>query len=815
MDVPVAFVGIENTAYHFDIAYSYTIPDELAESCLPGCRVMVNFGASEKTRRQGIVLSVSTACDSKKYKSVLAVLDKAPLLNCEMLEIVKWLKETTFCTYFEAAKVQLPAGIYLKMRVSYAAAENSPDFSSLTAQQKEVYGYLSARGGYTEKSKLNAALGLLPDCDTADRLCDAGFLVREHEASGRIGDATVKTVRLKDAEYSGRLTPKQKSVYDLLKETTSACVRELCYFTGVGVSVISALEKKGVAEIYDSAVYRAPEISDANKPMSGDIILTDEQNRAYKNMLERYKTAKGGATLLFGVTGSGKTGVYMRLIDDVIADGRGVIVMVPEISLTAQALSIFKSRYGSKIAVFHSALSMGERRDEYLRVRRGEAQIAIGTRSAVFAPFEKLGLIVIDEEQESTYKSEASPRYDAREVARMRCAYHGAALVLSSATPSVESFAYAKGGRYSMEKLTERYGDARLPDVITVDLRQDRACGNKYEISGLLLQQLEENLEDGRQSILLINRRGYNTFIACNSCGHVITCPSCSISLTYHTANGRMMCHYCGYSAPLSDVCGQCGKKDIRYSGYGTQKIEDELSLLLPQARVLRMDADTTMSRFSHGNKLRAFEKGEYDILLGTQMVAKGLDFENVTLVGVVCADQQLNNDDFRSMERTFDLLTQVVGRSGRGCAAGRAVIQTLTPENNVIRLAARQDYEAFYESEIAIRKYMKYPPFCDICSVMFISKDEAKASLCSRAFLDDVRALALGEYAGLKLIVLGPMPPRVAKVNDKYRFRLLIKCKNDKKLRSMISTLLISYGKKREFSDITLTADINPSSLI
>ncbi|MCQ2463884.1 MAG: primosomal protein N' [Clostridia bacterium] len=579
--------------------------------------------------------------------------------------------------------------------------------------------------------------------------------------------------------------------------------------------MVAALEKKGIVEIYDNPVYRTPKIVQGITEQTGEIVLTDEQQKAYDGLLSSYGSDKGETSLLYGVTGSGKTGVFMKLIDRAVEDGKGIIVMVPEISLTPQVLSRFQSRYGRKIAVFHSGLSVGERRDEYLRVKRGEAQIAIGTRSAVFAPFENLGLIVIDEEQESTYKSEMTPRYDARSVARYRCAYHKALLVLSSATPSVESFTYAMKGKYGIQTIRNRYGNARLPDVLTVDLRVDRAQGNKYDISSLLLKELEKNLEEGRQSILLINRRGYNTFLACNSCGHVLTCPSCSISLTYHHANRRMMCHYCGYSAPVETVCPECGKEDIRYSGYGTQKIEDELSQLLPAARVLRMDTDSTLSRFSHESKLAAFEAGEYDILLGTQMVAKGLDFENVTLVGVVSADQQLNNDDFRSMERTFDLLTQVVGRAGRGNAAGRAVIQTLTPENSVIRLAAKQDYDAFYENEIEIRRFLKYPPFCDICAVTFISKDEAKASLCSKLFLKQIEQLCADEYADVKLIVLGPMPPRVAKISEKFRFRLIIKCRNDKRFRAMMSFLLTDYGKKREFSDVTVTTDMNPSAII
>ncbi len=819
-EVLLAHVGVENTAYHFDAAYSYRVPDLLVEKVKPGCRVMVNFGFGSR-KRQGIVLDIEYAADSEKYKPIAAVLDEAPLLNSEMLKLAHWLRERTFCTYFEAAKVQLPAGINLKTKVAYVSVTaDEAALEDLSEDELALYKYLDSKPGYIEKDKLFKSMGYSEDCDLPDRLCEKGLAVRNYEAVRKIGDATVKNVRLlvtgqELEQIKDTLTQKQLSVVDLLSETGGGCVREVCYFTGVTPAVVSTLEKRGIVEVFDSTVYRTPAVKmQANPSAKAEIVLTPQQQIAYENMLSRYKSGDGGTSLLYGITGSGKTSVFMRLIDEVVADGKGVIVMVPEISLTPQVLATFKSRYGKKVALFHSALSMGERNDEWKRVKNGDAQIAVGTRSAVFAPFENLGLIVVDEEQEHTYKSESSPRYDAREVARFRCKYHNAHLVLSSATPSVESYTYAVMGRYALEKLDQRYGEAHLPNVITVDLKRDRKEGNKYSVSSVLLEELEKNLDEGRQSILLINRRGYNTFVACDSCGHVLTCPSCSISLTYHAANGRMMCHYCGYSAPFAQTCPECSKKDVRYSGFGTQRIEDELKILLPEARVMRMDTDSTMSRFSHETKLNAFGAGEYDILLGTQMVAKGLDFENVTLVGVICADQQLNNDDFRSMEQTFALLTQVVGRSGRGSAPGRAIIQTLTPENNIIRLAAKQDYEAFYKNEILIRKYMKYPPYCDICCVSFICEKEEKAIACSRAFLDDIRELAGTDYADVKMIILGPMPARVAKISNKYRYKLLIKCKNTQRFRAMISSLLVSYGKNKNCADVTVTADINPTNL-
>ena len=519
--------------------------------------------------------------------------------------------------------------------------------------------------------------------------------------------------------------------------------------------------------------------------------------------------------VLLGVTGSGKTSVFLSLIDFVIAEDKQVIVMVPEISLTPQMMAIFKGRYGSEIAIFHSALSAGERRDEYKRVKDGKVKIVVGTRSAVFAPFDNIGLIVVDEEQEHTYKSESSPKYHTKDVARYRAGSHSALLLLSSATPSLESYAAAKRGKYSLEVLSERYGESVLPDVSVIDMKAERQAGNKYNLSSELLERLEQNLNDKKQSILLINRRGYNTFVACDSCGSVVNCPSCSISLTYHSANNRLMCHYCGYSVPFTKLCPECGKEDVRYAGYGTQRIEKELEELLPEARVLRMDTDSTSSRYSFEKNIIEFGEGKYDIMLGTQMVAKGLNFENVTLVGVINADQQLNNDDFKSQERTFDLLTQVVGRSGRGRNKGTAVIQTLAPENHVIRQAQQQDYDSFFDNEIIIRKAMVYPPYCDICSVCFVSEDEIKAMNASRDFLLELKKATADEYKDVKIIVLGPMPPRLSKLNNKYRYRIIIKCKNNKRFRNMLSGLLISFGKNKNYSNVTVSPDMNPENLI
>lgn len=624
--------------------------------------------------------------------------------------------------------------------------------------------------------------------------------------SHKPNDVTVKMVRLKDGILP-KCTEKQLSVVDALKNIEGeVSVKELCYFTGVTPAVVEALHKKDVVEYYEKEVFRRPyneQITDAS-----DIDLTESQQNAFDNLKHQFESG-GGTSLLFGVTGSGKTQVYLRLIDEVEKTGKGIIVMVPEISLTPQTLRIFHSRYGDKVAVFHSGLSDGERLDEWKRVKQGLATIVVGTRSAVFAPFENLGLVIIDEEQEHTYKSEQSPRYHARDIAKYRCAEDKALLVLASATPSFESYMSAKNGKYSLCVLKDRFGQAELPDVETVDMCKERFDGNKNDISRALLTALTENLDAGHQSIVLINRRGYNTYAACDSCGEVVMCPNCSISLTYHRHNNRLMCHYCGYSIPFTTKCPECGADDVHYTGAGTQRFEEELERLLPGARILRMDADTTMQKFSYEEKLTAFRNGECDIMVGTQMVAKGLDFENVTLVGVLSADQQLFSDDYKSMETTFDLLTQVIGRAGRGKYPGKAIIQTIQPQHDVIQLASTQNFEDFFDTEIIMRKACVFPPYCNLCTISFQGVKEERVLKSSINFLNDLRAKAEGEYSDLKLIVLGPMPERVVKISNKYRHRLIIKCVNNKRFRQMLSELLFDFAKNKENSGVNAIPDI------
>lgn len=807
-------VAVDSAIFSFDKAFDYIVPSELETRALPGCRVVIPFGKGNK-KHFGIIMSTFEGEFRKGLKNIIDILDDKPLLNDEMLCLVNWLKNRTFCTMYEAAKAMLPSGINLHMNTSYSISDKKDGLDLLKGTYREVYDFIASKSCFVRKESVMRSLCLESDCTVPDELVKKGYLLCNIDAARNTSDAIVRMITLNDNIPSGvKITPKQQLVVDVLNDVGTASIKEICYFTGLTPAVPCALVKNGVARFVEYEVLRTPHTIE-EPVIKTEVELTEEQNKAYNVICNLMSLRKAGVCLLFGVTGSGKTSVYLKAIDDAVANGKTVIVMVPEIALTPQTLSLFSRRYGKTIAVIHSALSAGERLDEWKRAYRGEAKIVVGTRSAVFAPLNNIGLIIIDEEQEHTYKSEQSPRYSAIEVAKYRAAIHNCPLVLASATPSVESYANAINGRYSLATIKNRYGNAILPNVITVDLLHEPHAEGVPVISMKLYEELKKNLEDGMQSILLINRRGFNTFVSCNSCGHVVSCPYCSISMTYHSANNRLMCHYCGYSIDFTTECPICGEQSVRYSGFGTQKIEDDLTHLFPGVRVLRMDADTTSGKDSHELMLKKFADGEYDIMVGTQMVAKGLDFSTVTLAGVISVDQQLYNDDFRSLEKTFSLLTQVVGRSGRGNNPGRAVIQTITPENDIIRLAAKQDYEAFFNAEIIIRKAMIYPPYCDICVLSFSGENENKVIILSDKVLNKIMEYTQGDYKGEKIICLGPRPARIAKVSNRYRYRIIIKCRNTHSFRDMISKILIDSASEPEFNQVNIVADMNPDSIM
>ena len=807
-------VAVENAAFGFDKLFDYEAGEEMNAQTLVGCRVMIPFGKSKK-QRQGIVFDVISGDETtKRLKKISVVLDREPLLSKEMLRLACFMKSQYFCTYYEAAKAMLPAGFNYKIKEMYSLNAEFSGIGLLDEAEKAITSFLGAVNHPVSRQEICSALELDYNTKLLDELCSRGVIISSESAVRRVGDLSEKMVELCADCDCEALTQKQNEVLELVRMAGEISLREITYFTGYTKAVVDALVKKGVVRYFDREVIKHAEKANQSDTVK-EICLTEEQNRAYIGLCEKYESAQPCVSLLYGVTGSGKTSVFMMLIDRVSRDGRGIIVMVPEIALTPQIINIFKSRYGGSVAVFHSALSLGERLNEWKRVRCGEAKIAIGTRSAVFAPVQNLGLIIIDEEQEYTYKSESTPRYHAREVAKFRCKDNSCMLLLSSATPSIESFYKAQSGVYSLFTLSKRYGKAQLPPVLVADMNIEQEQGNKTVVSSVLLQSLQENLADGKQSILLLNRRGYNTFVACRHCKEVVSCPNCSISLTYHSANNRLMCHYCGYSMSMTDICPSCHEHGLRFSGTGTQRAEETLAALLPSARILRLDADATMRKNSHEALLGAFKRGEYDILVGTQMVAKGLDFPNVTLVGVLSADQILYSDDYRSFERSFSLLTQVVGRAGRGDCPGRAVIQTFTPDNHVINLAAMQDYTAFYQTELAMRRGLLYPPFSDICMIGFVGDNELLTANAARECTRLLCQSAAENFPRLPLRVLGPTAAAVKKVSNKFRYKTVLKYKNSRDFRAMLSQLLVDFAKISKYSKVTVYVDVNPESIL
>lgn len=815
----IAKVAVEGTLYCFDKEFDYLVPKEFDTANLVGSRVLVPFGKGNR-KQHGFVLDVVLG-EGEKIKPIYAVLDKTPLLSLEMISLSLWMKERYYCTLFDAIKSMMPSGISRKL-VSYYKLSPSIEYLnelSLTEIENKIVSVLKKEKKFISFKNLSKVV-LVDDLDEIlNKLIKEGIVLKKDDSVKKISDASVRMVALTEFGKNGisdlKLTQKQKKVYDAIVVCSEISLKEICYYTGVTRAVVDSLVKKGVAYYFENQVYRNPYKNIDKLYGIEEIVLSKEQQNSFDNIYKEYKSGKASVSLLYGVTGSGKTSVFMKLIDVVRQDKKGIIVMVPEIALTASLIRKFHKRYGERVAVFHSGLSVGERADEWKRVKNGDADIAVGTRSAVFAPFEDIGLIIMDEEQEYTYKSDFTPRFHARDIAKFRCKYNNALLLLVSATPSIESYYMSKCKRYTFNKISKRYGDADLPDVEIVDMNEEVEKGNIGLFSSYLVDALLENKKNNRQSILLMNRRGYNTFVTCRACNEVLTCPNCSISLTYHSANGRLMCHYCGYSENFVEECPNCHEKQMYYSGFGTQKIEEDLEKIVPGAKVLRMDSDTTMTKFSYDNKFKLFSDGKYDIMIGTQMVAKGLDFDNVTLVGVLSADQSLYSDDFRSYERTFSLLTQVVGRSGRGKYKGKAIIQTFTPEIPIIKLAAEQNYDTFYNSEIQMRKAMLYPPFVDLCVVVFLCKNQERTLEAVKDFFIKLKDIASSEYRDLPLRVLEPSVATVTKINNKYRYKLIIKFRNSKRFREMLSKLLIWFLKEKKYSGISIYADVNPDMIL
>lgn len=743
----VAKIAVSAATYWIDKPYDYLVPEEMHGSIGVGMRVYVPFSRGNR-KSEGIVLALDEKSEYSSLKAILKILDEEPILNEEQLKLAFFLRDRFFCTVYEAVKCILPAGLWFDDQGKKKVNDKTIEMARLSIPTEDA-----------------AAL----------------------------------------ADIKRRRSAAQAEILDMLCSFEALPSKELLNFCGASRTSLKSLCNLGYVELYRREVFRRPQLApESLQPLPQ---LNDEQNRVFEQIDGLAHSDKAAAALLQGVTGSGKTSIYIHLIASELKRGRSSILLVPEIALTPQMLATFSSHFGDEIAVLHSSLSSGERYDEWKRLKSGKAHIAIGTRSAVFAPVKSPGIIIIDEEQEESYKSENSPRYNTRDVAKFRCARANGLLLMGSATPDIVSRYNAEIGRYSYYRLDKRYNEMHLPQVKIVDMKRELRRGNAGNISSFLRDELQANIQRGEQSILFLNRRGTNKLISCSACGYTFRCPRCSVSLTYHSTNRRLMCHYCGYSRPEAELCPECDGSLI-YVGAGTQSVVEELNELFPDTQVMRMDTDSVTPVGSHQELFERFREEKIPIMVGTQMVTKGLNFENVTLVGVISADQSLYSGSYKSAERTFSLITQVVGRSGRGDKPGRAVIQSFTPENETIMQAATQNYDDFYNSEIEMRKLHDLPPFTDVFTITATGQDEELVqSVCGyiRSFFD----LKLGGRNDC--LIFGPTPPQIVKINNRYRYKVNLNCKNSKEIRNLIAQIIVECSTDKRFKGVSVFVDYDP----
>ncbi len=871
-----AQIHIIDIPYPADRAYSYLVPLSMENSVEPGVIVEVPFGKSNR-RMTGVVTAYPAELPGQDCKPVTQVFGDGPMLSPDLLELCRFLKEYTLCTYGEAVRAVLPSAAMSKIITYYRVLSEEERTSEVPLKSalsrigergQRVYTLAKTRGRFSRQTLQNEVDFNLNS--VFSELVKYGLIERCEEVKNasavkyrRIiapSESLVLESRLDENYFSSVLSAltgaNQKKILEEVFRS-GACVDSVLY-EKLGIPLQSGrtsaqtLEKRGLIAVTNEEEYRNHFTRDSFRAASvvsgknGPVTLSPEQQRARDAVVALYESGKPAGALLHGVTGSGKTNVIMAAIDRVLEDGRGVIMLVPEIALTPQTVGIFMNRYGESIAVIHSALSAGEKFDAWRRVRDGKVKVVIGTRSAIFAPFENIGMIIIDEEHEYTYKSDTDPKYQAHDIARKRCADHNAVMLLSSATPSVTSYYKAKTGGYTLVELKERYGNAVLPEVKIYDMRGETAMGNLSPVGGLLAMRLHEDRDAGNQSILFLNRRGYNNYVSCRKCGKSLKCPNCSVTLTYHSTGrvaaakddetyeaqrrekGYLTCHMCGYRTKVPEKCPQsdCGSEHFLFMGCGTQKAEDDIADQFPDLRVLRMDLDTTQAKFSHEEILSKFRAGEADVLLGTQMVTKGHDFPRVATVGVLNADGSLMLDDYRASERTFAMLTQVIGRAGRGDIPGCAVIQTYNPDNEVLLMAARQDYPSFFDGEIRLRKAFCFPPFCDIAVITLTCADEQYLNMACVRMRERIIERTEGSFGDVPLVLYGPFEAPVYRVQNTYRMRLVLKCRLNKRTREMLSELLCEFskftpgsgGKERNFSKsshkISVSVDLNPTTV-
>ena len=809
----IAKIAVSAANFAIDKPYSYRIPEGMLLK--PGQRVQVPFGRGNK-RAEGVVLSVEEGCE-EKLKAVERCLDEEPLLSTLQLRLAAFLRERYFCTFYDAIRCMLPAGMWFAAKESFSLTEDHSWKEKTIRKEKaaDILQLLENLGGQAEEAALR---NLVPEDTVLENalayLIHKKWIHANVDFQRKTNDKTEKIATLASSpeeamEFASR-RPKsaamQKSVLELMCSIGSVAVKELCYFTGASTATVNRLEKLGYLTLSERPVLRCREIVPAK--LDGPLVLNQQQERCYAGLREQMRQEAPGVALLYGVTGSGKTSVYIKLIQEALQQGKSAMLLVPEIALTPQLLGLMAAYFGEKTAVLHSSLSAGERYDQWKRIRAGEATVIVGTRSAVFAPCAP-GHIILDEEQEHSYKSENSPRYSAKEVAIWRGAKEKALVLLGSATPSIESMCRAKSGAYRLYTLKERYNGKPLPEVEIVDLREEVKMGNDLSLSVPLRHAILDARKADKQTILLLNRRGNSRALVCVDCRETPECPRCSVRLTYHSANERLMCHYCGYSQPKPNRCS-CGGP-LKTIGTGTQKVQEELEFLFPEMETIRMDADTVSAVNTHEKILDRFKTEKIPVLIGTQMVAKGLNLPEVTLVGVLDADLSLYTGGYRSGETTFNMLTQVVGRAGRGDSEGRAVIQTLVPEHQVIRLAAKQDYDGFYDLEIRLRQVQNAPPFGDIAAVTFIGQDEAAVLRGAAIFRESLKmCLTQENYKEEQCTVLGPAPCVVPKINYHFRYQLTLRCRMTRSLRLLLAHLLRQFSQDRANRGISAFVVVN-----
>ena len=744
----IAEVIINSTARKLNRTFDYNIPKELENMVYVGTKVLVPFGKMKKLEEAHVVKLKETS--DFEIKDIAKVENG---LTNNQIELANWMAKRYFCNVSECIKLMQTPGTRTKN---------------------------------TEKR-------------IQDKFINVVYLKKNFdEILICIDEGKIKS-------------EKQKKILNFVNDNEGCTVPEIEAFTDCSRAIVNTLIKNGYLEIVEKKIERNPLLNkniEENKKLS----LTEEQNIAFEKVEKAIKENRFEEFLLYGVTGSGKTEVYLQLIQKVLEINKKAIVLVPEISLTPQMLDRFIGRFGKeKIAVLHSKLSLGERHDEWERIKEDKAKIVIGARSAIFAPVKNLGIIIIDEEHDSSYKSESTPKYDSKEIAKKISKELNIPLVLGSATPDLSTYYKSKKfKKITLLELTKRANNSSLPKVEIVDLKQELANGNRSMLSFDLYQAIEKNLKEKLQTILFLNRRGYSTFIMCRNCGYTVKCKNCNISMTYHSYENKLKCHYCGYEEQLVKTCPECGSDKIRYFGTGTQKLEQEINKQFPQAKTIRMDVDTVTKKNSHEEILNKFKNEDIDILIGTQMVVKGHHFPKVTLVGVIAADSSLNIDDYRATERTFQILTQVAGRAGRENLPGKVIIQSYNPENFSIQAAKKQNYEKFYETEIALRKQLKYPPFCDIIVIGFNSLDETEIKkISNKTYEYLIKNLNNEEFKIFK-----PMPSPIDKIQNKFRWRIIIKGQMNEQANKVLNDLLQDIYSKN-LKNTKIVVDVNPNSMM